>query len=452
MKRDTLKQRGFWLASLVAVAIAGLVAVGCNRLDNPAAPTQAGPSDTRGRLSGPAATSVTTSNLLSGYLVQFDGRVFAGGQTTFSYTVSGTGVGGPMSQFFLELPGCAPALASATPSDGTVGVNPLVDIFGVRFHDILEPDESRAYSITFPGDVPLGVIRAFVHAGEVREIGEIAGPCDGFEISGTVYVDADSNGVQSGIESGIPGVTVTLVGGTVETTDANGDYSFLKIAGTYTVRIDAATAATDFNEDLASSFDPTGSTSFSVTVGPDAPGTDFGYNPQQEEIIIQLETGVLPTDGKPVKFWKRQLRGAIAGSTRNEFTASDMAEFLTEIEGLFIPDPFQFTPGSEFEEALAILNIRSNDPVQQLIRELLTAELNEVSGKGLVGEDELQRALLAWAEAVAAEASASAVAQPTSSRVDRPQAAAGSTTTVRDAINVLILVNGATAGGSGGGG
>ena len=238
MKRPT-----FWMSILTIVAISGLVVMGCSRHDDPVIPAQPGPLVTHGKLSGPVASSIITSNLLSGYLVQFDGRVFAGGQTTFSYTVSGSGATDPMSQFFLELPQCAPAPASITPSDGSIGVNPLVDIFGVRFHILLETDESRSYSITFPGDVPLGVIRTFVHAGEVRDVGEIAGPCDGFEISGTVYVDADSNGVQSSEESGIPDVTVALHDGHETVTDANGDYAFLKIAGTYTVRVDAATTA-----------------------------------------------------------------------------------------------------------------------------------------------------------------------------------------------------------------
>jgi len=448
-----MKRMTFWISILTIVAISGIAGTGCNRADDPVAPTQPKLLLAQGALSGPVASSIITSNLLSGYLVQFDGRVFTGGQTTFSYTVSGNGATEPMSQFFLELPQCAPTLASATPNDATVGVNPLVDIFGVRFHILLDTDGTQSYSITFPGDVPLGVIRTFVHAGEVRDLGEIAGPCDGFEISGTVYVDADSNGVRSSEESGIPDVTVALNDGHETVTDANGDYSFLKIAGTYTVRIDGATAAIDFNEDLASSFDPTGPASFVITVGPDSPGNDFGYHPQQDEIIVELQTGVLATDGEPVKFWKKQLRGAISGSGGGvEFTASQMTQFITDIQRLFIPDPFQFTPGNELKEALDILNIRSNDPLQQLTRELLTAEFNEVSGKGLVGEDELQRALLAWAEAVVAEAGASAVVQSNSSRADRPQAAAGTTTGVRDALNVLILLNGATAGGGGGGG
>jgi hypothetical protein len=301
------------------------------------------------------------------------------------------------------------------------------------------------------------VIRTAVKAGNEVALGEIAGPCDGFLVSGTVYVDADSNGVMNGTdESGLVNVTVSMVdgGGSVltSTTDVYGEYAFLRAVGTYTIRIDAATAADDFNEDLAESFDPTGPTSTVVTVGPDSPGNDFGFNPQEEEIIFELETGVLLTDGEPVKFWKKQLRAAGSrGGGGAEFDAAAMTGFIADIEELFLLDPFQFTPGSEFQEALAILSSTSKDPLDVLLRELLAAEFNTVSGKGLVGNLPLQRALIAWAESVVVESGSGLSAS--SGFSDAPlRAASGDRDTLRDATRILELMNGNTGGGSGGGG
>jgi cyclophilin family peptidyl-prolyl cis-trans isomerase len=64
-------------------------------------------------------------------------------------------------------------------------------------------------------------------------------------ISGTVFVDANANGVRAANEATLPGVPVTLTGTTTQgvaarataTTDANGGYQFLNVlAGTYQVQ------------------------------------------------------------------------------------------------------------------------------------------------------------------------------------------------------------------------
>jgi hypothetical protein len=281
--------------------------------------------------------------------------------------------------------------------------------------------------------------------------------CETFEISGTVFSDADVNGVRSYGEPGVADVTVTLADGCgrvlqTATTDANGAYTFLKYDGAYTVRIDAATTAEDFNETLAASFEPTGPTSKTVTVGPDSPGNDFGFDPKADEIVNDIEQGTLPTTGEPVKYWQKQLRAAMSGGRDHaEFDAETLAGFIVEIQGLFLPEPFQFTPGSEFGEAMDILKSKSKDPLEKLLTELLTAEFNHVSGKGLVGTPELQGALLAWAESVYI-AAASPVSQLTLDASPAPLAGGVIDDRVLDAYNVLVHINGAIGGGSGGGG
>ena len=443
-----IESRKFVLVAIVlAVAI-----VGCSGHDEPMS-IQNPPRESDSVALAGGASAVTSSIVIDGYDVQFDGRQLSGGNTTFSYTVSGMGAEHALSHFALEIPDCAPEVLSTSPAGGTIGINPLTGLYSVKWDVTLGTNESRSYSVTFAGDVPLGIIRASVKAGAEVGLAEIAGPCRGFEISGTVYIDADSNGVLNGAdEPGIENVTVTLEDGNggieTYTTDASGTYSFLRLSGTFTLRIDVATSADDFNEELAESFSPSGPTTVIVTVGPDSPGNDFGYDPKADKIIVDLDTGVLLTDGEPIKFWKREIRSAInGGKGQSEFDPTTMALFLEDIQMLFLPEPFQFTPGNELREALDILSDNSKDPVMQLKRELLAAEFNEVSGKGLIDADELQRALISWVESLVAQLSTGPSA---SIKYGDGPVRAISFFDVEDASLLLNKLNGATGGGSGG--
>jgi len=77
--------------------------------------------------------------------------------------------------------------------------------------------------------------------------------------------------------------------------------------------------------------------------------------------------------------------------------------FLTEIQGLFLDDPYYFTPGNELQEAYDILRSHSHDPIDELLAALLATELNQVSGRGLVGQEDLLLVLIAWGEALVAD-------------------------------------------------
>lgn len=402
-----------------------------------------------------AQASLATSAVIGGYLVEFDGRIYDSGQTTFHYTVSGIGAEHALSYFFLALPDCAPALDSYDPPGAYIATNPYIGIYGIKWEIPLGPEDSRAYSITFPGDVPMGVVAASVKASTLIEIDEIAGPCGGFEIAGSVYTDANDDGARNASEPGIADVTVRLTDGIgrIQTavTDANGEYSFLKIAGTYTLSIDMMTPETDFNESLYASFDPTGPVTAPVTVGPDSYGNDFGFYPQTEEITQEIATGVLITTGESAAYWLKQVRWASHGGNPNsEFAPEMMAQFIADIQGLYFPDPFQFTPGNEYAEVIEILKSKSKDPLVELIRELLTAELNQVSGKGLITAPELQEILLAWTESIVIEALTPAVTSQAPDRIFLGQGIIDDR--VSEALNLLVELNGAIGGGSGGGG
>jgi hypothetical protein len=79
-----------------------------------------------------------------------------------------------------------------------------------------------------------------------------------------------------------------------------------------------------------------------------------------------------------------------------------MLAFIDAIEELELATPYQFTDGLEFKEAFDILNTTSHDSVSKLRRELLATEFNHVSGKGLVGESDLQLVLIGWGEGLLA--------------------------------------------------
>lgn len=388
---------------------------------------------------------------LAGHLVAYAGRTYVNGKTRFTYTVTGTGAQSSLSHFTIGLPSCAPALFAHEPASAsaTIGLDPPTGIYGLTWGNLsLGAGESLTYSITFLGDVAEGLVRLAVKSGSDVGVGAFPGPCGGFVVSGNVYVDADSSGDRDArIESGaIAGVTVALVdaGGEVETTrtDETGHYSFLAVDGAYTVRIDPVTPSDDFNEDLAQSFFATGPVARNVTLGPDAPGVDFGYKPQAKKIIYEFSAGALVSTGETDAFWTKVLRAASRGQTYSGYNAASVTAILRQIEGSFLQEPYQFTDGREISEALAILTGKPRDAVGILYKQLFVAELNDASGRGIVANPDLQDALLAWGESLLAGASASMRASG-----DAVLAAATSGGSLNDAITIFILLNNSRGGG-----
>src|SRR5262245_8811657 len=351
-----------------------------------------GPSSGRRATSATAVSAAATSVVIGNYNVHYDGRTVAGGQTTFAYTVSGTGTGSGINHFVVSLPSCAPALAADSPSNGTIVLDSNTGLYGVKWGNLsIGPTESASFSVTFPGDVPEGLVRVGVKAGSSVGVGVLPGSCGGFYISGNVYIDSDSSRSRNATnEPGIlANVTVSVVdgAGNVDTqlTDANGHYSFFKIDDTYTVRVDAATAASDFNETLAQNFNATGPTSVVVTGAPDQT-VNFGYKPQTRKLINDFSNGILTSTGLPASFWIKALRSAIRGDTYGGYDANSLRALLIQIEGAFLPDPYQFTNGNELQEALAIISGNAKTSRDDLYQALLVSELNDAAGKGIVGQ------------------------------------------------------------------
>ncbi len=237
---------------------------------------------------------------------------------------------------------------------------------------------------------------------------ESDGVCqDAFPVDGTVFEDADDDGVQDVTESGLTDVKVRLVSGSTvveTTTTADGSYSAMVPSGTYTVSIPAAAPGL-FNALLydTHTYPGGGVAQRTVTVGPPAADVDFGFTLDVDAAIAALKSGAIATEAHDDKFWTRQARHACLGShARVDVSANTLAGYLTDIEGLLLTVPFQFSDGTSFCEARDFLAPPAKGEVADFLRELLTAELNVVSGNGSSSPG-FDRALLALAESVAAE-------------------------------------------------
>jgi SdrD B-like domain len=372
-------------------------------------------------LEAPAAASLAgdASITLNQYVVLYEGRTYDAGsdKTTFSYRVTGTGVAPALSHFSIELPECAPALASYTPPKGAkTGVDPITGIFGIKWHAIVGINASSAYSVTFPGNVVEGTIRVSVQAGPESqrsvEAGALPGSCkdaERYTISGVVFEDTDTDSVKDDIEAPLADVTVLLAfpaGDTLSTsTDAAGAYHFEELpAGDYTVRIPSSTNEDDFNETLFAYYVHTGTNtedpSQSITLGPDADGVNFGFAPIPTDIVEEIISGELVTTGETVKYWKDQLEGAING-VPDEIDAATLLGYLDVIETIYRPEWYQFGTEDRLEVALDYLKHKPDDgDWYELREELLATQLNTVRGLGVTGAAGLQNALIAWGESL----------------------------------------------------
>jgi hypothetical protein len=424
---------------IVLPAALALCLSGCFGPEAPLAPGS--PAGVPTLKDAPAA-GLAADGALAGYVVQYVGRVVANNQTTFTYNVHGAGTTSSSAHLSLQIPACAGALVNYSPAPAVLGLDPTTGLSGISWNFPIHGNDPVGlnFSVTFGGNVPEGVVRVGVKAGTTVGLGVRPGPCQGFLIGGTLYVDSDSSGTRNAANEpgSLANVTVTLVdplGGTATTTtDANGRFAFKTLDGAFTLRIDAATSAVDFNEDLFASFFVTTTLTRVVTVGPDSPNNDFGFKPAAKKITAEIEAGTLPTDGLPAKFWLREFRGAVRSGTGPTYSAATLLGFLNTIEGLFFPVPYQFDSGVELQQAIDLLShpIRTN--LDALIQALLVTELNHVSGHGLVGEADLQAVLLSWAESVI-------IANTTSGPTAGPVVSKASDTLGPDVATATTLLN-----------
>lgn len=151
---------------------------------------------------------------LNAFRVSYGGRVFDGTNTTFTYAVVGTGSRPDLSHFDVEIPLCTPELVVVSTSPAspvTFGVDPTTGIDGVKWDQPLQVTDSRAYSITFAGDVPEGSVLVAVKDGDGFTSGTLPGPaCSEASIVVDKLVSAD--GITWVHADSAPGPEVELTG------------------------------------------------------------------------------------------------------------------------------------------------------------------------------------------------------------------------------------------------
>ena len=369
---------------------------------------------------------------LDGFEVCYDGRVYDATThtTSFSYTVTATGTGQDLSHFTVEA-ACHADDVSTTPSRAvSLGLDPTTGVEGVKWDIPLAntPGSSASYVITLMGDVaedPAGDVA--VKAGQVPELGTLPGPgdcmacsCGGgttppttASISGTVYVDMNENMVRDAGEPAIANVTVELVdaaGATVTTlTETDGSWSFDQVpAGTWTVSVPSATPgnATDFNEQLEDSLDPTTPGSLTVDLqGSDSTDNDFGFRFDLFAIHDDFSRWDPDCDGvtfcgnnKSRVWWKVTMHDAWScppghgwgWSSSSTTQNANLLALLTTVEGLWLADPFSFGSTDRLRCAYDQLKQRRTTWRRAVKRQLLALELNEASGRGLAGDGPAQ--------------------------------------------------------------
>jgi len=349
-----------------------------------------------------AFSGIQPQNVMFGnFEVLFTGRVYDGTSTTFSYSVTG-----PDRRLYFRLgwnvTECTSEPASWTPVNGTIGgddccINPGIEWMTTP---VGQSYATHYFSYSFSGDIPEGVVPVSIKCNSHNMVGEIAGPgIPQYLISGNVFQDANANASLDPLETFVSNVTINLLqdGSTVSSTtsDGNGYYEFTALCGTYTVEIDTATL-TGTEKDY---FVATTALSYEIFLSQDVPGNNFGFDVNTTKLLDDLASEILPTTGFEAKFWKKEFLFAAAGRSF-EYTPEELLAFLDTIEGLQLENPFVFP--SDDQERLDFVYELLRKPVltdfEAFERELLTLELNYVSGQGI--DLSTQLVLIGWGESL----------------------------------------------------
>lgn len=343
------------------------------------------------------------------YVVAFENRElnYENGEvvsTTFHYSVSGTGETPQLDSFFLEVPQCAGTLLSYTPTQSA-----NVEETGIKWNSSVSSTGTDYYSMTFAGTVHKGIIDATVTRGSIRNTGTVVGPCEGvYSLEGSIYIDANEDGIKQSSESGIRNVPIDLrkLGSneiiTSFPTSETGEFFIQVLEGSYTVTVDDDLLDESYNA-------TTPITVELIDVAEDRSGIHFGYGIDSGKVTQELSDGTILINTEATKYWVQQIRQA--GKRNSEYSQEEIRNFLIFIEELLLPEPFQFGEDKE-KGALSILTGPTKTQLDEFLQQLLTAELNVVSSRGAltlvdgvpVLNEEYNRALLIYGEAIACEA------------------------------------------------
>ena len=363
--------------------------------------------------------------------------------TTFHYEVSGTGKSSDLEKFFLHIPECA-----GIPSSWEPKLSSKLDQKGISWNVSIGKDESKRFSVTFPGDVRIGVVESNITKNGSKEYCTIMGPCEGLtDICGSIFIDANADGIKQNSESGISDIEIFLrnkktdkIVGSVFTLE-DGTFSFQVLEGEYFVETTDELLNLNYNATTPSSV-------HFCTEENDGSCINFGYEIDAEKMIAELKSGEIEGNAECADYWIDQLK--YCDSEKGDYTEKEILEFLNQIENLLLTEPFQFG-NQKIKTALQILKPEGNSDIEKFLKELLTAELNVVSQRGAIREvdgvsviwDTYNRALLIHCEAVGCE-ELGTCSEDVNDRKSNAQNGSSRTMATRlvDATNTLAAFNG----------
>ena len=331
--------------------------------------------------------------------------------TTFEYAITGTGATAQSDSFYLQVPDCAGTPDAWTPSNAS-----KFEENRIKWNSSIPKDAvEELYTVTYPGQVALGIIEIFMVRGGVEKKSFILGPCGGYDVSGAVFIDTEGAGLGTfeASESGVGGIEVELSSdGSSSTafTLEDGSYQFRVLQGAYTVSVLNGKDLFNDGHYINSSYSPK-----TVEVDQNTSGLDFGYLVDSDKVISRFESGEILLNTLSAKTWLQELRSA--GKGNGIYTKQDVAGFLWEIqENLLEEETFEFgllEDKSNVDAAIAVALDLLSRPIKSekdlYVQQLLTAELNVTSNRGafITGTRDLNNnfnsALLKYAEAKACQ-------------------------------------------------
>ena len=276
--------------------------------------------------------------------------------------------------------------------------------------------------ISIDSDQPQGASLGWVAAGLA-----LAAPVQpAVEITGSVFVDVDEDQLFGELEAGVGNVVIDVTDAQGQTesvvTDENGAFVFSGLPGTYTVTVDPASHGDFFNADLQAIF--TASTALTFEVEAPSVAVDFGFRPDVDTIVEDLDSGDLGNSGRSLRWWRKVFargvleerahrraygherchhgghRGRGWGHHGSYPDAERLHEILATVQGLYQDEPYRFDPERELRQVLRILLQRPRTDQDDLFRELLVTELNYAGGYGFDSENDRLGVLIAWGESV----------------------------------------------------
>ncbi|TVQ00006.1 MAG: hypothetical protein EA359_16450 [Balneolaceae bacterium] len=355
--------------------------------------------------------------------------------TTFEYSVENKkATPGPVpNNFTLQWLECVGQPIAAFPE--LHDLSQIDDVFKIQWSQAIPAPPSnenpRFYSITFLGNVPVGTVTtSLIRPGTTTSTGSIAGPVcptvlPELTFSGSIYIDANEDNIKQPEEYGLENIEVRLysLNGGDETfidsviTEEDGEFSLTvnSSGGDFRIKVPANKVDNTYYQAIPVTF-----LDF-TNVTEDVEDIHFAYVLNTEQIIADLLSGEIQKNTRSTQYWAFQLqhaginRAQVLRNPNVDYTRDQMNELLTLIENTLpnVPEPFKFGP-NKIQDALRILRGQKygDSEVSELMKQLLTAELNVMSNKGaftidgdeIILNDPFNRAILIFGEAIACNA------------------------------------------------